>query len=174
MSDPSLPPATTDDYRDMTFEDPKAGRKRAYRPRIAAGGKKLSTKSTASPEDRLTVDRYDAAALAEIEANPTEFLRKRYQIMLSKEQQIIDSLYNQDPPDDKALTAALKRITDIGDSLKALPKQSNETAANQKSLAEIIQDAIDRYLVNPATSVSAFQLGTIMLERSKDAFGEGA
>jgi predicted transcriptional regulator len=126
------------------------------------------------PEDKLTTDRLDPEMLADIELNPTEFLRKRYQTMLAKEQQIIDNLYTQDPIDDKALTAALKRITDIGDSLKALPKQSTETAANQKSLAEIIQDAIDRHLRNPQSSSTAFRLGEVMLTRSETAFGEGS
>ena len=127
------------------------------------------------PDEKLTIDRLDETVLAEIELNPTEFLRKRYQKMLAKEQQIIDKLYEQEPLDDKAVTAALKRTTDIGDSLKALPKQSNETGANQKSLSEVIADNLRE---NPDWGASLAEeeaaLYQKQMDRADSAFGEGS
>lgn len=161
----------------MAFEDPKTGRKRTYRPRIAGAKGKGGGKTTPpkDPQDRLTTDRLDPDMLADIELNPTEFLRKRYQTMLAKEQKIIDHLYTEDPVDDKALTAALKRITDIGDSLKALPKQSNETGANQKSLAEVIQDNLKEHPDwGAALDDDEVALNAAQLERADAAFGEGS
>lgn len=172
-NDPFSTQKPTDD-QDYRFEDPFPGRKSSYRPR----GKGMTSKRAPKdqkPEDKLTKDRLDLDMLAKIALNPTEFLRQRYQQMLAKEQEIIDKLYSEDPIDDKALTAALKRITDIGDSLKALPKQSTETAANQKSLAEVIADCLkDNPEWGALLDGEEDDLNTQQLERADAAFGEGS
>ena len=88
-------------------------------------------------------DRSNPELEALVAQDPVAFMRKQLTSMLVRELAINNTLYSVTPPDHKALTDSNKRLMDLGESLKALPNQSDiDSKGSQRSLSELIQDAL--------------------------------
>lgn len=96
--------------------------------------------------NRVLVDRTDAVLQAQLDADPIKFIQSEFSRSLLAEVMINRVLYSHETVDPSALTASNKRMVELADALKTLPKQ-NEGARgkNQKSSAELIEDAMDSY-----------------------------
>jgi len=158
---------------DLTFEDPSIGRKNS----VAAGTRNLEQarqkRAEKAGKAQTTEDRDDPEIEAEVAQDPVAFMRKRLTKMLVRELAINDLLYSATPPEHKALTESNKRLMDLGESLKALPNQSDiDSKGSQRSLSELIQDALTTETSQYAEQSSALNAG--MLARADAAFGLGA
>lgn len=155
----------------LRFDDPKAERRSKGFKRMP---RKTAPKVPTPAKDRVITPRLDEDLLEEISADPNAHAHRQLLRMIAKEQRINEDLYDTDPPDDKAISGSNKRLMDLYDNLKALPKQSNETAQNQKSLAELIADALVASPEWGGMTAEEAVFDQMQMDRANTAFGDGA
>jgi len=167
--DPAL--TTKIDSEELRFDDPKLARPAS----IAAGTRNLEEarkrRQMGKGKDSIIEDRDNPELETIIEADPTDFMRKRLTKMMVRELAINDTLYSMTPPDHRAITESNKRLMEIGDSLKALPKQTAGNAGATLSLAEAIQSALEIRDVANENQAKADRLNEAMMDRSEQHFG---
>ncbi len=126
-------------------------------------------------KEATKVDRMDAELEAAVLSDPMGVIQKQFARMMVSEIIINDDLYTHEHVDSGALTASNKRLVDLGEALKALPKQQPLVATGaQRSAAEVIQQAHDRRKSLEAPEDTSMKLDKTMINRASTAFGEGA
>lgn len=161
----------------LAFDNPKANKRmkiseEELEERKWHGIAEARRTAKQSVRERLSVDRENPEMEKDINADPTTFMRLQLTRMLAKEVSINDVLYKTQPPNDKAISESNKRIMDLGNALKALPKQSDVDAKGaSRCSAELIMDAFES---NEEADGTATVLSEQMMERADESFGEGA
>lgn len=121
---------------------------------------------------RPKVDRDDPRMALELSADPIRFIQNEFQRALVAETLINRELYADEHIDAMAVSASNRRLIELADALKALPKQNNGAKnRNQKSAAELIEDAAGTYDPSRNQSVRD-QAEAGMMTRASEGFEE--
>lgn len=109
--------------------------------------------------------------LRRITADPIAVLQEELARALTSEININRTLYSEGSVDSRAISDSNKRMMDLADALKALPKQHDVTATlSQKSSAELLHDALKSRKSAPKKYDD--DLEQRMLARANDGFGD--
>ena len=171
LLDSSPEAGDTRDWRESNPRHFQPGRLKRSKNVLGKRGRPPREKEKSAVE-RVLVVREDPDMMALLESDPIKFIQSEFSRALIAEALINRELYAHDQVDPMALTASNKRMVELADAMKTLPKQ-NEGARgkNQKSAAELIEDAMSAH---DTTTIDSLTNGveSKALERAAGAFDE--
>lgn len=165
---------TKEDLKQIRSTDFKFGDRRDFKAKLSqeeADERAARPKVPRMAKSRITIDRVDASVISALEHNTVEYIKQELIRALACEISINRELYSDEVIDSNQLSNSNKRMIELSDSLKSLPKQhEGGKHKDQKSAAEVIEDTLKDGAVTSDEASKALEAE--MLAKAADSFEE--